>query len=685
MSVYYGFFDAKFEESTASYDREYDSADFTQYFGEIVGSGVCIHDNPDSMKVSVQEGSAVIAPGYLFIDGYWLKNDADYVVGLPADGVYAVLAQLDLGNRMVRIDVQPKREDASYSDALVLAFADAQGNVEDTRHDTTGCGVIDSAGSLATKIEFATQYIDTQIEGRLEQAEAEINAKAAELDAKIAEVDAQVAKLAPPAVGTIKFSASQSVETGWLKCDGSFVNEADYPELVAALGKLTPSGDKFVLLSDGEIGSAITNGVLFDGRMWMYSWSARKLFGVDVNGSAPVKEIVITCDDPYFPNLVNPLTGYPLALSIVSDQQGGYRLFLMQITAEVNMPSTSAGATQTDDAHLLFFAGDMSADTDTIVLKRPFSQIKAVETLLNTSFANTNTIPYVVSRLENGAVKYYTCTYRAPYPYGTSTGSGSDYVFLSSLQWDDDAESASLHQIVQRSAGSLQNYSFLRGTYVAYCAKNKNELVALYEQAVSSSSSTSGIRYGVQSYPDEFFYRETTSGYASTSSVTDGPTVTRMLSIVGASRMLVYADLEEKTLRWISRTENGVLEKTTIDNISLPPGVRIFRDACAYLWGKDMFLLFVGTGLIFSRTLETGSFGYLDTTSVLGQITQGGYLDYAQDEGTLYIVGQDTANRVKLAKIVLNTLYDYASDGAWLPLIASDGVPAYIKAKETEG
>lgn len=680
MSVYYGFFDAKFEESTASYDREYDSADFTQYFGEIIGSGVCVHDNPDSMKVSVRDGSAAVAPGYLFIDGYWLKNDADYVVSLPADGVYAVLAQLDLGNRMIRIDVQPKREDASYPDALVLAFADAQGNVEDTRYDTSLCGVIGSAGSLAAKIEFAIQYIDTEIEGRLEQAEAQINAKAAELDAKIAEVDAQVAKLAPPAVGTIQFSASQSIGEGWLKCDGSFVNEADYPELVAALGKLTPSGDKFVLLSDGEIGGAITNGVLFDGRMWVYSWSARKLFGVDVNGSAPVKEIAITCDDPYFPNLVNPLTGYPLALSIVSDQQGGYRLFLMQITAEVNMPSTSAGATQTDDAHLLFFAGDMSADAATITLNRPFSQIKAEEELKNTNLANTDTIPYVVSRLENGAAKYYICTYKAKYLREISTS--QEGVLACVLMWADGSQSAALLQTIEPTDGSSSGKTFLTGTYIAFSAKNQFELIAIRESQKIEQTRT--MAYGIMSYPDKIFYRAN-STYTSMDFMDGGPSVALMLSIAGASRMLVYVDLEKKTLRWISRTENGVLQKATIDNISLPSGARIFRDACAYLWGKDMFLLFVGTGLIFSGTLETGSFGYLDTTSVLGQITQGGYLDYAQDEGTLYIVGQDTANRVKAAKIVLNTLYDYASDGAWLPLIASDGVPAYIKAKGTEG
>ena len=107
--------------------------------------------------------------------------------------------------------------------------------------------------SLTGKIEFALHYIDTEIEDKLAQAEADIRAQEAELDAKIAGVQALVDKLAPPPVGTIQFSASQSVGDDWLRCDGRFVSETDYPELVAALGKLTPSGDKFKLLSSGEI------------------------------------------------------------------------------------------------------------------------------------------------------------------------------------------------------------------------------------------------------------------------------------------------------------------------------------------------------------------------------------------------------------------------------------------------
>lgn len=98
-----------------------------------------------------------------------------------------------------------------------------------------------------------------------------------------------------------------------------------------------------------------------------------------------------------------------------------------------------------------------------------------------------------------------------------------------------------------------------------------------------------------------------------------------------------------------------------------------------------MFMVFVGTGIIFSRDLTEGSFGYLDTTSVLGTITQCGNLQYSQDEGTLYIVGQDTTNAIRAAKIVLNTLFDYASDGTWLPSMYQDGIPAYIKAKEVGG
>lgn len=159
-------------------------------------------------------------------------------------------------------------------------------------------------------------------------------------------------------------------------------------------------------------------------------------------------------------------------------------------------------------------------------------------------------------------------------------------------------------------------------------------------------------------------------------------TVPLPLSVVGRDKLLFAFSKTGVSSMGITEATPWEFQAT---GLTPPSAARTFPDAAAYLWGKDIYMIFVGTGIIFSRTLEANSFGYLDTTSVLGTITQFGYLDYSQDEGTLYLLGQDTTNTVKVAKIVLNTLYDYANDGAWLPMIASDGVPAYIKAKGSEG
>ena len=76
MAVYDGFFDAVADEETGEFDRAYGSGNFTDYFAHIVGSGVCIHNAPDSFRVRFDDGNAVLSPQYLFIQGYWLKNDS---------------------------------------------------------------------------------------------------------------------------------------------------------------------------------------------------------------------------------------------------------------------------------------------------------------------------------------------------------------------------------------------------------------------------------------------------------------------------------------------------------------------------------------------------------------------------------------------------------------------------------
>lgn len=202
----------------------------------------------------------------------------------------------------------------AYPDALVLAIV-SPAAAEDTRHNTDICGVIDTAGELSGKVEWAVNYIDTEIESKLAQVEQDINNQAKKLDAKIAEVQAVADSIVPPPIGSIKFSASQNVGPEWLKCDGSFVSETQYPELVAALGKLTPSGDKFQLISSGEIGPQISNGVIYGGKMWVYSYSTRNLYGVDLEGTEAVKEIAVTSEDERFGNLKTPTPNMPISIS----------------------------------------------------------------------------------------------------------------------------------------------------------------------------------------------------------------------------------------------------------------------------------------------------------------------------------------------------------------------------------
>ncbi len=136
-------------------------------------------------------------------------------------GSMAVVAHLNLGQRLIEIEVRAASQ--AYPDALVLAIVTAD-SAEDTRYNTDICGVIDATGELSQKVTWALDYIDTEIDSELEQIGQDIAAQSAKLDAKIEKVSVQVGKIAPPPVGTIKFSVSQDVGKEWLRCDGSFVN-----------------------------------------------------------------------------------------------------------------------------------------------------------------------------------------------------------------------------------------------------------------------------------------------------------------------------------------------------------------------------------------------------------------------------------------------------------------------------
>lgn len=433
----------------------------------------------------------------------------------------------------------------------------------------------------------------------------------------------------------------------------SFINETQYPELVAALGKLIPSGDKFQLISSGVVGPQITNGVVYGGRLWVYSYSTKKLYGVDLEGTAAVKEIALTSEDEHFNDYIAPSNASPLCLSVVPRKSGtGAKLFLSQIIGTGDNLSTWKN-------FFIIFQAEFSDSAEELALGSPFSAIvKSSTSTVSEIFGSSRSVPYIVSRISAGKEEYMCAV-------GYARFSNSTYG-VSLLNWADGDDAANLSYEV----GSSEKFS---GQRYSFTVKNNEELVSI---SCHSYNNYGALRTEIQSYPKGTF---SSNGYEDGGTYPEGRRNPLPLSVAGRDRVL--ASFEKNSFPWVSFEDFSSGEPTP--KIS-PGSARIFIDAAAYLWGKDIYMIFVGTGIIFSRDLTEGSFGYLDTTSVLGAITQFGYLDYSEDEGTLYLLGQDTTNTVKVAKIVLNTLYDYANDGAWLPLIASDGVPAYIKAKGEE-
>lgn len=686
MALYDGFFDFDQEvlESTGKYDREYGSEDFTALLDAAIGSGVYVGESAGSMAVTLADGKALVAPGYLFLQGYWLANRAGdgekpatypgYYVALPDSGRVAIAARLDLGRPMVELVSMPQAE--TYPDSLVLALIDVDANtVTDTRADAALCGLVDSAGSTAAKAAYAVQYIDKELEGRLEQAEADIAAKSAEMDAKIAEVGSQLSKLAPPPVGTVKFTASENVDADWLPCDGSFINEADYPDLVAALGKLIPSGDKFKLLSDGEIPQQISNGVLYGGRMWVYSYSAAKLYGIDVEGEAPVKEVALTSEDSHFTDFVPPTVTRPICLSITPHiGKAGAKLFLSQIIKDGGDAQSASDLAWLE--FCLLFQSEFTGEEESLTMAPPFASIKpTVHTDSNSNgkypiWDSANCIPFIKSFSENGTEVFRFLVGYLDIPY---------YDTACSVKWTENENTAAETEITDfGSMSPSTGYDTIITKYqrYGYSAKSLKEAIGVRANR-RTQNYNSTYEYDIYSSPNQQFSYGGGSQLTETTVCRDsiGP-----MNIVGEDYAVSSFDINLFPV--FSRKEPVM--RSVEPGLNLPSGARVFVDGAAYLWGKSIYMFFVGTGIIFSRTLEKGSFGYLDTTSVLGAITQFGYLDYSQDEGTLYLLGQDTTNKVKLAKIVLNTLYDYANDGAWLPQLASDGVPAYIKAKAEE-
>ena len=665
MAVYDGFFDFDQEvlEATGTYDREYNSADFTGFFEPTIGSGVYVGDNPGSMAVTLAGEEAHIAPGYLFLQGYWLKNDDNYTIPLTGSGPYAIAAHLDLSRRMIELVALPQAD--TYPDCLILALIDGT-TVTDTRADPALCGLIDSAGSTAAKAAYAVQYIDNELEDRLAQAEADIAAQSAAMDAKIAEVGSQLSKLEPPPVGTIKFTASENVDQDWLPCDGRFVNEADYPDLVAALGKLTPGVENFKEAYSDTVGSGVTNGVVWGGRHWLFSLTDSILYCYNPMVDA-VNSIIVTGIDKLQFSITNAVW-----LSITSDE-----LFLSQ-----NQGNTIIAL------HFTGFKGNESE-----IEMQPIDISAIISTGLSAITYNKPTLPGSYFAPEISEVQYNLGTSNGGlqrcfamcvgYTYKTETVNSTYrhynnvyYIIWSAL----DNEKSTLESISLNDSEYADTLNFSRAIF-SFNHKNSNDLICLcngYRPGATSATELKSVPSGIYN-----------SGNYATQSIPSFPddSITT-IPIAGNGYYLYRCFMKDGKFFFRAAKYNPMtLFSTRVKpaNVVIPRIAQTFSDSICYAKSHNLWLVFLGTGFAFSSEPDNvDSWGYLDTQEILGTITQFGSLDFDEARGTLYISGQDTNGKGKLGVLKFPDLYNYANDGAWLPQLASDGVPAYIKAIVTE-
>lgn len=162
-------------------DRKYDAKWFAQYFATFIGNGV--FPNP-STGLQVVEGTnmtTVVKAGKGWIEGYFIVNDADYVLTHDiADGVLKridrVVMRLNYLTRQIEVVVkkgifastpvaQILQRDADYYE---LALADVfiangatqitQAQITDTRLNTALCGIVHGTVNQVDTTSIFNQY-----------------------------------------------------------------------------------------------------------------------------------------------------------------------------------------------------------------------------------------------------------------------------------------------------------------------------------------------------------------------------------------------------------------------------------------------------------------------------------------------------------------------------------------------
>lgn len=668
MALSDGFFNS--ELVNGEYDRLYNADHHMEYYGYFIGSGVCIANNSDSFKVTYDTTTrvATVAPGYLFINGYWLKNTADYDIQLPSTGIYAIVAKLDYTSRNITLAYAAEAQ--TYPNSLALAIIDvSSGSCTDNRSNVDTCGVIDSAGNSSSKAQSAKDYIDNEVDDRLDEVEAGMNAAVAALNAKEEEVQELLDILGYPAIGEVKFTKA-TLSNKWLACNGQYISASAYPELVELLGS-SSIGSSITSKYKASETRYISNGVLYDGYVYFINWVTKTLEGIELSGNGTRSiDISSMLDFTVTSTFMDPTASRPICLSISNGN-----IFIAQ-----NISSNA----------FVIAAALFSGTAISTVLRNSDMYLSGLDT-----GSKSKAVPYI--KTSSASSQWWLCR-------NADVLSTTDYSYtttyqvctksISELKDIVDAHSASQTARYYSSIVANKYYNnhtdswpYSSCTKCAFNPKNSDEMVIATSVYGVYESGTGGV--GVIKYATQ--YKTTISSvtnglYESTPTDASGDSAdsyallsdTTVLPVASADYVIVSI--------CISTTQSMVIVADILHSVTynvditsvIPSGCKVFMESVCY--GKNMFWIMLSTGILTTTDpTDASTYSYVSFTDSIGTISNFGYLNYDSTNDQLVLLGVDNNNTTKLCFI--DTSGVVASDtGAYLPSLSRGGVQGYIKA-----
>lgn len=480
-------------------------------------------------------------------------------------------------------------------------------------------------------------------------------------------------------IGSIILSASQDIGEDWLRCDGSYINESTYPELTAYLGKNVPGVQDAVKGGSGAIyNGTFSTSYNFEGYTWVYWLEGKELIGFPISGD-PELEISFSGEFDFVWS-----ADTPVVLSIC-----GGRAFLCQTAADMSYMYVYSGEFTTASSVVTMSKLDTSSWLTTYRVSGYSSSSGDTQPVPVKIFA-----PEVVLLKDyeiGGVKKDYFAIFIGEFAYKISNAFQQPLALVGGVIDSTNVANTSRIEMFSENTQYAQTTPLYNSTLARFSRKLSNEFIFLKAFGTSASgyyykaSMVSKVRGTYQSTQEISF---------SSSTINKQYSDPILVSPIANDEFYIYRAYIKDHQMYIRAgqitpftifSDNAPEDNTQkINGITLSPYAQLFPDSFEYVSSHNMFVIFVGTGILFSHTpLDVDSWGYLDTVDRFGVISQWGNAEFNVAENTLCLSGRNTYGDYVVGLLRFHEHFDYSNDGAWLPYIASDGIPAWIRAKGT--